>query len=220
MSLLMAISIMFSSAAAILIIVYKEPKERQFDRDPNQIWVYAQTKKFAGYVYHERSDHLIAPWLVTILELFLFGIWMNVQGYGWFFGSVSALIGSIIGYRVYQVVYYNNHKRSAKVTQTIFVILSLGIMLHALFHKSSLILAEGIIPLVLIVLVFSMEPLGKILGFLQQLPKERAARKQLYASLDYDMELIKRAEAMRRQYGGKPMSYRDLLDMLTRMSNK
>lgn len=173
-----------------------------------------------------KSDHYVAEsWggLIYIsagILAFLAAMWLGFRGLTWYWGPVGVMAGSLAGFltdKRNKIVYYQYELKALRKVSSIillvFCLLTLGVAVHSLAHPPSVLLAEVIIVLVLLLVFWLLKPLEDMF----HLPAELAAKKQLYTMLRNDPKLIRNAEAMRRS-GGIKTNYREFLKELDELS--
>ena len=161
---------------------------------------------------------ILAAVILAILTIF----WVQKMGQAWFWGPAAVIIGSLAGfasYKIYDRVLYatDHYKILQKIGFMLLIVFCVSAVLlaaHALIHKQSVLLWESLIPSGVLIIFLLIRPVDLLIDF----PAEMAARKQIYDAVGHNPRAIRNAEAMRRQFPGKPTSYRDLLKILYDLS--
>jgi len=223
MTIVIACIVCFSVGAAVWLglsrAVSKLP-ETQVDSSHYEVhWDHVSGSYFKKDHYVE-TGYGVLRFFVALPLAIVSGIWVAMLGYPGYWGIASSLLGALGGYLAYDCYdrrlwgcEFKVMRTVAGVILTAFGFLTLAVALHAVIHPPSVLLAEAILLLVMYLAFWMVRPIDSLLV----LPAELSARKALYSALRNDRQQIRRAEAMRRQGPGKPMSYRNLLETLSHL---
>jgi hypothetical protein len=175
-----------------------------------------------------RHEHIVSQswgglkYISAGILAFLAAIWLGFRGLTWYWGPIGVLAGSLAGFltdKRNMVVYYQYElkalRKISSVILVIFCLVTLGVVIHLLSHPPSMLLAEVIAVLAILLVFWLLKPVEDLI----HLPAELTAKKQLYTMLRNDPKLIRNAEAFRRS-GGIKTNYREFLKDLDKMSRE